>query len=1176
VKADGQTANRWQGEHKEGYRTLRGDILSEAGDVVVRDPWEKIGEIRLPADRQPFVSVQLALYNESEVVDRLLTACTSFDYENYEVLVVDDSTDDTVKKLERWRRHPRVRVIHRASRKGFKGGALQEALKRMHPRTEYVMIFDADFVPPADAIWHFLDYFGRLAKAKSATPNEHASAHGAPQNGDRLAVVQGYQWHMLNASENWITKGVRAEFSGSYVLERAGQELFGAMKMISGSVYMIRADVLRKLGWSTSITEDWELTIRLYLAGYKVLYTPYIQAPAECVSTVSRLIKQRMRWAEGHTYNVRKYFWQILRSPNLSWQEKLEFVYYAPYYLQSVLFGIATVAWIVGVLIMGQKLPMWGEIFGWSLVVSNALALPLMNLTGVLLEGSLRRDALGLLSFVGLSWILAPFQAYASAKALFERKEGGWVRTPKSGVVTEALERFHLARLMPWEMPKRRNLNRKGSRAAHVAAAALAVFIAAGILTIGALSLRAVAATGTASDADFAIPAVVGTAIPLAILALGWLRVRRRMTAVLLAFTLGLGTNVVFLAHAVPAAAVTDNSSVFTLQSTPPATAFGYGYHNLTQNYTPTSPTATRCSTVTTATFNKTCSFLSDSFSTGQSISGGATAQADLYLENTNTVTYIGSTSVFIQNTNVCTLNKPAGIHDNDVLLVVCAFRGGTGITVTAPDATWTALTRIDNGTTLSITSYWHVVASAASEPASFTFSLSGNAKGGGALLAYAGVDTAAPIGQETGQTTPSGTSHTALSVTTSVANSMLVTMHAVSALNGTLTGQWTPPPGMTELIDTGSNTGSAASNSVLEVNHLFVAASGTATGAQTATSQASAVGATKTITLKPPTTARTCPVSASLKWHKPIQLRSSTTNYANDSTSITLSKPTGTQENDLLVMIIGTVPAGGTIVIPSGFTTIAWTSGVFSYYHVVGASDPGPWTWGLVSTPQPAIVGWLGAYMNVDTTSPVDPTHPTSTSGNNATLHAIASSGMSTAGTNRLLIAAFDLAAATTWAPPADMFEVVELQNVGGSSTATLAIDHQFYAQAGTVDRKTATSSVAGSGYNLIFALVPVAANTSVLGTTTLNIASPAAPTLVSNTFSLSGVTFTSGDYLLLDVAIPDDPANCPAVRVSFDSTGQPSKLTIASIVPEGVVGLLLLAPGLPIAARWWKRRRP
>src|SRR5256712_6257758 len=321
AQANGRAKSGSGPAHKEGYKTLRGEKLDEAG-AVLADATPIIGQSRLPIARQPFVSVQVALYNEARVVDRLLAACTSFDYENYEVVVADDSTDETVELLARWRDNPRVKIIHRSSRKGFKGGALQEALRRMNPRAEYVMIFDADFIPPSDAIWHFLDYFGRLpanGNGHSDANGQHKNGAGAPTNGDRLAAVQGYQWHMLNASENWITKGVRAEFAGSYVLERAAQELFGTMKMISGSVYMIRADVLRKLGWSTSITEDWELTIRLYLAGYKVLYTPYIQAPAECVSTVQRLIKQRMRWAEGHTYNVKKYLPKVLRSPNLTW-----------------------------------------------------------------------------------------------------------------------------------------------------------------------------------------------------------------------------------------------------------------------------------------------------------------------------------------------------------------------------------------------------------------------------------------------------------------------------------------------------------------------------------------------------------------------------------------------------------------------------------------------------------------------------------------------------------------------------------------------------------------------------------------------------------------------------------------------------------------------------------------
>src|SRR4029077_20282448 len=98
-------------------------------------------------------------------------------------------------------------------------------------------------------------------------------------------------------------------------------------------------------------------------------------------------------------------------------------------------------------------------------------------------------------------WILVPFQAYASVKALFEKKEGGWVRTPKSGHVTETLERFHLARLMPWELPRRkRGQSKAQSGAVRVAAVAGVVLAAAGIITVGALSIRAAATSGASTE----------------------------------------------------------------------------------------------------------------------------------------------------------------------------------------------------------------------------------------------------------------------------------------------------------------------------------------------------------------------------------------------------------------------------------------------------------------------------------------------------------------------------------------------------------------------------------------------------------------------------------------------------------------------------------------------------
>jgi len=432
-------------------------------------------------NHQPFVSIHLPFYNEKNVADRILNACTSLDYENYEVIVADDSIDETVEILKKWKDHPKVKVIHRESRKGWKGGALNEALKRMDPRAEYVMVFDADFVPPSDIIQQFLPYFGNNTNGNHNGNNHlngnHSNGNDRTVSKDEyqriiekleqwyqkreLAVVQGYQWHYLNAGENWLTKGIRAEYSSSYVIERTSQELIGSMKMIAGSVFMIKADIIKKHTWSTSMTEDWELTLRLYLDGYKVSYTPYIQAPAECPSTIPQLAKQRMRWAEGHTFNVKKYFWEVFRSPKISTREKLEFVYYAPYYLQSFIFMIGTFFWFLSEA-MHQYLPFWTQVFGWSLLLSNLLSLPFMGLTGLFLEKNVRRDFAGILSFIVMSYILVPFQAYASLKGLLEKKEGGtWIRTLKTGKITEALTKLRLGKVWRELMPRKRTKAKK-------------------------------------------------------------------------------------------------------------------------------------------------------------------------------------------------------------------------------------------------------------------------------------------------------------------------------------------------------------------------------------------------------------------------------------------------------------------------------------------------------------------------------------------------------------------------------------------------------------------------------------------------------------------------------------------------------------------------------------------
>ena len=379
----------------------------------------------------PFVSVHIAAYNEKRVIERLLVALEQLDYPEYEVVVVDDSTDDSRAILAAWSTKPGFKIVHRPNRRGFKGGALGEALEAMDSKAEYVVVFDADSVPFPDSIDRFLPYF--------------YDANGTNQRRAEVAAVQSYQWHVLNKSESWLTEAVRAEYAGSYMVERPFQDAIGSLKMIAGTDYMIRADVLREVGWGTSLTEDWELTLKLYARGYKVVYTPWAETPGECVATFSRLARQRMRWAEGHTHNVRKWFVPIMLSPLVAPIEKLEFLYDTTYYLQAALFIIGSLGWLISEVIFHSHVPGWTAVLGWSLLFSNICALPLMNLGGLILEDAPARDLQGVLGALVLSFALVPFQAWAALKGLLSKEEGPWFRTPKTGHITDPVK--HLRRL---------------------------------------------------------------------------------------------------------------------------------------------------------------------------------------------------------------------------------------------------------------------------------------------------------------------------------------------------------------------------------------------------------------------------------------------------------------------------------------------------------------------------------------------------------------------------------------------------------------------------------------------------------------------------------------------------------------------------------------------------------
>ncbi|OLD51797.1 MAG: hypothetical protein AUI58_05925 [Chloroflexi bacterium 13_1_40CM_2_70_6] len=187
-----------------------------------------------------------------------------------------------------------------------------------------------------------------------------------------------------------------------------------------------------------------------------------------------------------------------------------------------------------------------------------------------------------------------------------------------------------MARLLPWELPTRRRPHARRSLGVRIAVMSVLVLLAAGIITVGALSVQAASASGAREPTDYAVPAVLGTAVPLALLVFGWLRLRRRLTAALLAFALGLSVNVVFLANAVPADASAGTSSTFYLSDAKTTFACA-GAYDMYQ----TAPTAAGSFSFPGGAGVKD-TFCSDTFTTGMALGAGTTSTS-VYMWNNST-----------------------------------------------------------------------------------------------------------------------------------------------------------------------------------------------------------------------------------------------------------------------------------------------------------------------------------------------------------------------------------------------------------------------------------------------------------------------------------------------------------------------------------------------------------
>jgi cellulose synthase/poly-beta-1,6-N-acetylglucosamine synthase-like glycosyltransferase len=260
------------------------------------------GKAPLPAPELtvfPRVTVQLPIFNEMYVADRLIDAVCELDYPKdlLEIQVLDDSTDETTDIAERAvRRHASrgfdIRHIHRVDRTGYKAGALEAGLQ--DSTGEFVAIFDADFIPGADFLQKTLPYL-------AADP--------------KIGMVQA-RWGHINQDYSLLTKIQSILLDAHFVLEHGGRNRGGCFFNFNGTAGVWRREAIASAGgWQhDTLTEDLDLSYRAQLAGWQFIFLPQVVAPAEVPVEMNSFKSQQHRWAKGSIQTCIKLLPRILRS----------------------------------------------------------------------------------------------------------------------------------------------------------------------------------------------------------------------------------------------------------------------------------------------------------------------------------------------------------------------------------------------------------------------------------------------------------------------------------------------------------------------------------------------------------------------------------------------------------------------------------------------------------------------------------------------------------------------------------------------------------------------------------------------------------------------------------------------------------------------------------------------
>ncbi len=372
----------------------------------------------------PRVTIQLPIFNEMYVVERLVDSVCRIDYprELLEIQVLDDSTDETcaiaraVVERNRLLGH-NVVYIHRDNRQGFKAGALEHGLSLAHG--EFVAVFDADFVPSPDFLRRTVPFF----------------------SDDKIGMVQ-VRWGHLNREFSILTQAQSIFLDGHFIIEHTARNRSGAFFNFNGTAGIWRRTTITDAGgWQhDTLTEDLDLSYRAQLKGWQFVFLPDVVSPAEVPVDMNAFKSQQHRWAKGSIQTARKLLPTILRS-NLPLAVKREAFFHLTNNMAYLLMVLLSLLMPLSMLVRFEH-GLYGTLFLDLPFCITATASVCFFYVACQREQGL--SWWGRLKYLPFLMSLGIGLAINNAKAVLEalmRKETGFTRTPKTGSEGRSVQR---------------------------------------------------------------------------------------------------------------------------------------------------------------------------------------------------------------------------------------------------------------------------------------------------------------------------------------------------------------------------------------------------------------------------------------------------------------------------------------------------------------------------------------------------------------------------------------------------------------------------------------------------------------------------------------------------------------------------------------------------------------